>query len=162
MAEDHATRPARSLTRRQQANWPTWSPPSGCVRHLLINPLPVEASISSKSRQSPSAMREGNRSRVPSDQIVYGVSGLTGHGQASTRHKNSLRSVRFWGFTGGSPRWGVLYPSHAVLGCPPRVTLRFATLHFARPAAGIQEPHERGTGGNPGVNPGPPSARVRR
>ena len=51
------------------------------------------------------------------------------------------------GAIGRSRRIGSVLEGYAALGRRPRVTLRFATLHFARPAAGIQEPHERGTGG---------------
>ena len=50
------------------------------------------------------------------------------------------------GAIGRSRRIGSVLEGYAALGRRPRVTLRFATLHFARPAAGIQEPHERGTG----------------
>ena len=52
------------------------------------------------------------------------------------------------GAIGRSRRIGSVLEGYAALGRRPRVTLRFATLHFARPAAGIQEPHERGTGGD--------------
>ena len=48
------------------------------------------------------------------------------------------------GAIGRSRRIGSVLEGYAALGRRPRVTLRFATLHFARPAAGIQEPHERG------------------
>jgi len=67
------------------------------------------------------------------------------------------------GAIGRSRRIGSVLEGYAALGRRPRVTLRFATLHFARPAAGIQEPHERGTGGGAGLPaPGfrPPLGKV--
>ena len=117
---------------------------------------PIDASIPSSFINHPrSPLKRTSRRNLRRSLYWRSESGLrvrrglpTGHRSRPIRRgTRPPQVIGSQGAIGCSRRIGSVSEEYAALDRRPRVTLRSATLHFARPAACIPKPHEKGTGG---------------